>query len=158
VKRIRIFSAFLVLAVLAALAIAIGTSRHAVRTVYAQSGCSDATLSSNYAFRISGFTSKNVANGNPLPVAVVGVLTFDGAGNVSTHYTDMSPGKPAYIAVQGTGSGTYAVSSDCTGSISFTAGDAAGLDANMVIIGGGMEGFAAFTTPFVIDVMVFKKQ
>jgi hypothetical protein len=157
-KRIGIASALLALGVLAALAIVTSTSKNGVRAVYAQSGCSDATLAGNYAFRISGFTSKNVANGNPLPVAVVGVLAFDGTGNFSTHYTDMSPGKPTYIALEGTGSGTYAVNSDCTGSISFTAGDAAGLDANMVIIGGGMEGFAAFTTPFVISVMDFKKQ
>jgi hypothetical protein len=153
----RILSAFLAFAVLAALTIVATTSKYTVHRVYAQSGCSLATLTGNYAFSQPGFTPKN-AMGIPLPIAVVGVSTFDGAGNVSATFTDMSPGKPTYIAVQGTGAGTYTVNSDCTGSASFTSGSAAGETLNMVIIGGGTEVFGINTTPFVIATADFKKQ
>jgi len=45
-----------------------------------------------------------------------------------------------------TGSGTYTVNSDCTGSASFTAGDAAGLTSNLAVIGGGTEVFGVVTS------------
>lgn len=147
----------LALASLTVLATLTVSSKHAVAPVYAQSGCDLSTLTGNYAFRQPGFTSKNV-KGTPLPIAVGGVATFDGAGNFSATFTDMSPGKPTYIATQGNGAGTYTVNSDCTGSISFTSGTAAGITANLVIIGGGTEVFGVNTTPFVIATADFKKQ
>ncbi len=156
-KRVRILSALLTLAVLAALAIVTTTSKHGVRAVYASTGCTDATLTGNYAFSQSGFTTKNTM-GSPLPAAAMGVFTLDGAGNFSVTYTDMSPGKPAYIPVQATSSGTYIVNSDCTGSISVTTGQAAGLTYNTVIIGGGTEMFAIGTTPFYIVTFDAKPQ
>jgi hypothetical protein len=149
----------LALAVLAALAILFGTSKHAVLPVYAQNGCSLATLTGNYAFSQSGFEPKG-AQGNPLPFANVGVSTFDGGGNVSVTYTDVSPGKPVgyRVPLLGSGSGTYTVNSDCTGSASFISGNAAGITINFVIIGGGTEAFAINTTPFIIATSDFKKQ
>jgi hypothetical protein len=153
----RIVRSSSALAVLAALTLVTITSRRAVRPVYAQNGCSLASLTGNYAFSHSGFTSKNL-KGNPLPAAAVGVFTFDGAGNFSANFTDMSPGKPTYIAVQGTGSGSYTVNSDCTGSAAFTTGSVAGLTFNLVIIGGGIEAFGIDTTPFLIATTDFKKQ
>jgi|SRR5215469_1246240 len=155
----RILSALLTLAVFAALAIVTTTSEHSVRAVYAQSGCSVATLSGNYAFTQPGFTTKNTMGLNPLPLAVVGVSAFDGAGNVSVTFTDQGPGKPSYIPVHNvTGSGTYSVNSDCTGSITGTSGGAAGITFDIVIIGGGTEVFGINTTPFVIATADFKKQ
>jgi hypothetical protein len=143
----RILSVLLTLAAAAAL----------VPAVHAQ--CTNATLTGNYAFSQTGFIS-NAQKGNPLPAANVGVSTFDGAGNVSATYTDMSPGKPGGYGtpIQGTGSGTYTVNSDCTGSASFTSGDAAGITLNMVIISGGTEVFSINTTPLVILTADFKKQ
>ena len=153
----RIVSLLLALAVLAALTLLAMTSRRVARPVYAQSACSLTSLTGNYAFSHSGFTSKNV-QGNPLPAAAVGVFTFDGSGNFSATYTDMSPGKPTYIPLQGTSSGTYTVNSDCTGSAAFTSGNVAGLTFNLVIIGGGTEAFGIDTTPFLIATSDFKKQ
>lgn len=156
----RIVSGLLALAALAALVIVATTSKRIVRPAYAQSGCSLATLSGNYAFSQPGFISSSM-KGSPLPIAVVGVSTFDGAGNVSVTYTDMSPGKPGGYSnpIQGaTGSGTYTVNSDCTGSASFTSGDAAGITLNLVIIGGGTEVFSINTTPLVIATADWKKQ
>jgi hypothetical protein len=158
-KRFRIFSAFLALAVLAALVIVTTTSKHTVRRVYAESGCSHATLTGKYAFSQPGFVT-TAEKGSPLPIAVVGVSTFDGVGNVSATFTDMSPGQPGgyRTPIQGNGSGTYTVNSDCTGSISFTSGDIAGSTDNIVIIGGGTEVFGINTTPLVIATSDFKKQ
>lgn len=156
----RIVKRLLALALLAPLVIIATTSKRIVRPVYAQSGCSLATLTGNYAFSQQGFIS-NSMKGNPLPFANVGLATFDGAGNFSATYTDMSPGKPGGYStpIQGaTGSGTYTVNSDCTGSISITSGDAAGIALNLVIIGGGTEVFGINTTPLVIGSSDWKKQ
>jgi hypothetical protein len=143
----RILSVLLTLAAAAAL----------VPAVHAQ--CTNATLTGNYAFSQTGFIS-NSQKGNPLPIAVVGVLTFDGAGNVSATYTDMSPGVPGgyKTPIQGTGLGTYTVNSDCTGSAAFTSGDAAGITLNLVIISGGTEVFGINSTPQVIATLDLKKQ
>jgi len=148
----------LALAVSATLVVVATNWKHSVKAVHAQGGCSLATLTGNYAFSQSGFEAKNV-KGSPLPFAVMGVSTFDGAGNFSITYTDMSPGKPTYIPIQGaTASGTYTVNSDCTGSLSVTAGAAAGLTANMAIIGDGTEVFSIITNPFIIATADWKKQ
>jgi hypothetical protein len=152
-KRIRIASALLALAVLAALAIVTTTSKHSVRAVYASSGCTDAALNGNYAFSSSGFTNTNkTTNGSELPQALVGTLTFDGAGNFSTGYTQVLNGT-SFTAQ--TNSGTYTVNSDCTGSLTFTVGNAA---ANTVIIGGGTEVFGIFIINGVTETFDAKHQ
>lgn len=156
----RILSPLLTLAFLGSILAVATTSERTVRAVYAGGGCSVANLSGNYAFNQSGFEAKNTM-GAPLPFANVGVSTFNGAGNVSAVFTDMSPGKPDGYGtpLQGaTGSGTYTVNSDCTGSISVTSGDAAGITFNIVIIGGGTEVFGINTTPFIIATADMKRQ
>jgi hypothetical protein len=134
----------LAVAALAALVIAITTSRHAVRAVYASTGCTDATLTGNYALSISGFTTQRAPSGSEVPFAIVGVETFDGAGSTSASYTLVVNGK---LSDAQTTSGTYTVNSDCTGSISFVAGDAAGVTENLAIIGSGTELFGIVTSP-----------
>jgi hypothetical protein len=156
VKRIRIYSALLALAVLAALAIVITTSKHGVRAVYASTGCTDATLTSNYAFTLSGFvTPQRETTGNEVPVAAVGVFTFDGAGNFSAILSYSINGK---IVAGDTSSGTNTVNGNCTGTLSFTTGDVAGSNFNMVIIGGGAEAFAISTLPGITQTVDLKKQ
>lgn len=154
----KIIGLSLAVAVCAALFVLSSSSRHGVPVVHAQSGCGVASLSGNYAVSQSGFEPKSHEKGNPLPFATLGLATFDGAGNFSITYTDMSPGQPTYIAVQGNGSGTYTVNSDCSGSISVTAGDAAGLTLNLEIIGGGSEVFGISTTPFIIANSDWKRE
>ena len=151
-------SVSLALAVSAALFLLLPISKHGVPVVHAQSGCGLASLSGNYAVSQSGFEPKSHQKGNPLPFATLGLATFDGAGNFSITYTDMSPGQPSYIPVQGNGSGTYVVNSDCSGSISVTAGDAAGLTLNLEVIGGGTEVFGISTTPFIIANSDWKRE
>jgi hypothetical protein len=155
-KQIRIFSVLLALAVLAALAIVTTTSRHTVRAVYASTGCTDATLTGNYAFTLSGFTTPNKSTtGGEVPAAAVGVFTFDGAGNLSTTLTVSLNGA---IEVGDTSSGTYTVNRDCTGTLSLTAGDITGYTVNLVILGSGTEAFAVSTVPGVTQTLDLKKQ
>src|SRR5579859_1379649 len=115
----RIVSGLLAVAVLAALVIVATTSKRIVRPVYAQSGCTNATLTGNYGFiQPSGFIAPgHSVNGAEVPWEGVGVLTFDGAGNFSANYSVSVNGN---VFTNQTGSGPYAVNSDCTGSASFT--------------------------------------
>src|SRR5262249_52360434 len=82
-----------------------------VRSVHAQSGCSDATLSGNYRFiykgdDASGHRGKGLNN---QPQAAVGVLTLDGSGGASFSYTVVSNGSPTSTSVPDTG--TYTLNS-----------------------------------------------
>jgi hypothetical protein len=154
----RIVNTLSALAVLAAMVIVATTSTHCVRPVYAQTGCSLASLNGDYAFSQQGSEPAGVT-GPLLPFAVVGVSKFDGAGNVSFAYTDVSPGRPnPYQPLQGTGSGTYTLKTDCTGSASCTSGDCAGVTLNMAVIGGGREVFGINTTRNVVAAIDLKKQ
>ncbi|HVO61007.1 MAG TPA: hypothetical protein VMT53_08725 [Terriglobales bacterium] len=125
-----------------------------VPAVHAQ--CTAATLTGNYGLTFAGFTSRgHSTQGNEVPWVVVGVVTFDGTGNVSLNYAGAINGSP--FANQ-TGSGTYAVSSDCTGSMSFTGGDAAGTHASMVLVSGGSEIFCLITDAGSSATFDLKKQ
>jgi hypothetical protein len=80
-------------------------------------GCTNATLTGEYAFAVTSYTPPGLPNGPPQVVA--GIKTFDGKGNLTqrdyrgdslrtTGQTDFSP--------EGQETGTYTVNSDCTGS------------------------------------------
>jgi len=152
----RIVSALLALAVLAALVIVTTVSKHGVRAVYASTGCTNTTLTGRYAFSGPGFAPPKGRNGTDTwPFADVGVLTFDGAGNVSLSYTEAYNG---VISTGYTGAGTYSVNSDCTGSVSFTSGDAGGATLSFIIIGGGTEAIGINTTNTLTATFDAKKQ
>ncbi len=85
--------------------------------VHAQSGCSVATLTGNYGVRWQGFDILK-GTAHEVPWAGVGVLTFDGAGNVSISFTQSLNGT---ISTGLTGVGTYTMNSDCTVSTSLRA-------------------------------------
>jgi hypothetical protein len=156
----RIVTAFLALAVLAAVVTLSTTSKHTVPAVYAQSGCSNATLTGNYPFVYKGFDAPgtNSNNGmNNTPVAAVGVLAFTptngNAGTVILRYTFVSNGK---VGTEGVGDGgTYTVNSDCTGTLTDTT---QGLHWNIVTVGGGAELFAIQTDASFTDTLEAKKQ
>ena len=57
-----------------------------------------------------------------------------------------------------TTSGTYNVNSDCTGSITYTAGVASGETQDMVIVSGGTEIFGIDALPSTTATFVAKKQ
>lgn len=75
---------------------------------------SNASLQGDYTFLGNRWTGDvNAPQGG-----VIGVMTFDGAGNFTESYTGMVNGSP----VTGTFTGTYTVNSDGTGTISFSSG------------------------------------
>jgi opacity protein-like surface antigen len=152
----RIVSAFLALAVSATLVFVVTGWKHGVTAVHAQGGCSVATLSGNYGFTSSGFATPNRSvKGTEIPFAVVGGGNFDGAGNFSVTYTLATRGG---ISQGLTASGNYTVNSDCTGTATFTAGAAAGITENMVIVSGGAEVFQIITTPSFTVTFDVKKE
>jgi hypothetical protein len=151
----RTLSVLVSLAILAALLLLTTISKQGVPVVYAQSGCTVATLTGPYAVSAPGFISPGASiKGAQVPLAAVGVFVFDGTGNWSTTYTLAINGEiiPGVIA-----SGTYSVNSDCTGAITYTAGGHTP-NFNMVIIGGGKEIFGIETTPGFTGTFDAKKQ
>src|SRR6266581_1416533 len=114
----RILSVFLALVVSAALVVVATSWKHSVTAVHAQGGCSNATLTGSYAFIYSGANAPghSVTGKNTFGNAAVGVLTFDGAGNLpSITYTVVFNGHASSTSVPDTG--TYTVNSDCTGTL-----------------------------------------
>ena len=121
-------------------------------TVHAQ--CSNATLTGSYAFNHLGFETRfHPPTGNELPFADVGVLTFDGVGNLSVTTTfvfDGGGGQPF-----GPATGTYTVNSDCTGTI--TVPDAF-TTFNIVTVSHGAEFLGIQTDIGVTNTIDGKKQ
>jgi hypothetical protein len=85
-----------------------------VLALSAQASFSNGSLRGGYSF----LTNRWTADVNTNEDAVVGVMTFDGAGNVTVSYTAISGG----VVTTGTGGGTYAVNSNGTGVINLTGG------------------------------------
>jgi hypothetical protein len=125
----------------------------AVTAVHAQ--CTNATLTGNYGVILQGFTTFKGPN-NEVPIAVAGLVTFDGAGNASISWSSAFNGA---ISTGLNSSGPYTVNSDCTGSWAITKGDSAGLfSSNLVIISGGAEVFGLDTAPANTISFELKKQ
>lgn len=155
----RTISLLLTIAMLAAVATLVPAVKHhftVLPVVHAQSGCTDATLTGNYAIIWSGFaTPSNSTTGNEVPWAGAGVVKYDGVGNFSASWTNALNGR---ILTGLTAAGTYTVNSNCTGSLSFTNGDVTDVTANIVIVGGGAEVFAIDTTAGATLALDLKKQ
>ena len=115
----------------------------------------NASLTGNYGITSSGFAAQGKGlSGNEAPWALVGVIAFDGAGNFSSTWTYASNG----VINRGfTGSGTYTVNPDCTGSSVFTSGPA-GFSFDVVIVSGGAEVFLIATSPGNTITFDLKKQ
>jgi hypothetical protein len=63
-----------------------------------------------------GFSRNGTAGFGSVSAAAVGVISFDGAGNISGHDTTSVNGN----IIRRTFIGTYTLSSDCTGSLTIT--------------------------------------
>jgi hypothetical protein len=117
-------------------------------TGYAKNGCSVSTLKGNYAVTFSGFMVLDT----PQPFYGEGLVTFDGAGNLSGSLNASLNGVPAlnipYTA-------TYTVNPDCTGMATGTNGSDS---LAFVILDDGSEILATdISAPDTIN-SVFKKQ
>jgi len=76
-----------------------------VPAVYADGGCSNATLNGTYGGHAWDF--------GKFPGVLMGIFTFDGAGNWTDKFSSSSNG---HISRWAKNTGTYTVNSDCTGS------------------------------------------
>ena len=154
----RTISALLVTAALAAVVMLAPTAKQhmtSLPVVHAQSGCSDATLTGNYAVVYTGFGTRGHTSKGPTntPGAVVGVLTLDGSGNSMATYTAAFNGSISSTSTPDVG--TYTVNSDCTGNTTDTT---AGIHFNFAIAGGGAEILAIQTDPGNTATFDAKKQ
>ena len=75
-------------------------------------GCGLQTLKGTYAFKNEGWFPGQAGQPPRIPAAFVGVMTFDGAGNVSLTETGSIDG---FVLRNGFPGGTYTVNPDCTG-------------------------------------------
>jgi hypothetical protein len=85
--------------------------------------CSNASFKGSYGASCGGFVGDS-------PLAVIGVLTADGNGNISGVETLSVNG---VITSGVTLTGTYTVNADCTGSIETTAPDGAVTDHDFIL-------------------------
>ncbi len=88
---------------------------------------SNASLSGSYVYTISGFDLGN--NGTPYREA--GVFTVDGNGNITSGTDDFTEGASGISPANATG--TYSISSDGTGTLSFNLNGVAGSGPNFYI-------------------------
>src|SRR6266852_2823652 len=140
--KIRVAIGTLV-AVAALIALRAGFPSGTLPTVHAQEvdleGCSAATLHGRYGLTFSGYGT-NGAVPAPItafiPVAGVGLVTFDGNGNLSAAETVSNGGSVFPVNLPG----NYTVNSDCTGSLT-----TANAHLNLVIVRNGREILAVNT-------------
>jgi len=153
--KIRVAIGTLV-AVAALIALRAGFPSGTLPTVHAQEvdleGCSAATLHGRYGLTFSGYGT-NGAVPAPItafiPVAGVGLVTFDGNGNLSAAETVSLGGLIQPVNLPG----TYTVNSDCTGTLT-----TANAHLNLVIVRNGREILAVNTDPGRVVVDNFVKE
>lgn len=73
--------------------------------------CGNATLEGKYAYIGDGFVPGGPPPAPLVPFAVAGIMTMDGAGNISNNATASNNGQ----ILQNVSYGTYNINADCTG-------------------------------------------
>lgn len=97
----------------------------AMSALSAQASFSNTSLKGSYGVLANRWT----VNASDSESALVGVMTFDGAGNVTLAFTIVSDG----VESTGNAGGTYSVSSNGTGTIKFTTGFTNEVDYDIVV-------------------------
>lgn len=138
--------------VVAAVVVFSTTSKNGVQMVHAQGGCSLASLKGNYGFTSAGFSATSTHGTAQFPVAAVGVVTFDGAGNATGSFTASFNGK---ANPESPYTGTYTMNSDCSGLLTSTDGAD---DFAFVIVSGGADVLLTDVSPGTTSSAELKKQ
>jgi hypothetical protein len=87
--------------------VVVGTARRAP----ANSGCSNATLHGSYGIRATGTILSGPATG---PTALVGIVDYDGDGQLVASLTQRVSGAAGPATVSNQFTGTYSVNPDCS--------------------------------------------
>jgi hypothetical protein len=130
----------------------LGSKRHRgiLGKVYAHDGCNLRTLRGGYGAATDGLItaggSPPVSTSATIPIAVMSRQTFDGAGNFSTSNTSNLGG----LVFTATGSGTYTVNADCTGTITALLTNGETIHSSFVIVDGGRQLLSVSTDSFVV--------
>jgi hypothetical protein len=124
------------------------------RSIQAEPSCSNASLSGSF-----GYTNNGTILGGPDagPFGGVGRQTFDGKGNTEATAAVSVNGNIAHATIKG----TYAVNSNCTGSMTLVGSAGSQTFTNhveFVVIHGGTEFRAINTDPGSVITTVGKKQ
>ncbi len=98
-----------------------------------QSACSNASINGLYGFSIGGFFIDS--NGNSDNYADTGQLTFNGSGALSINDTVSEGGNITSRSI----SGTYSLSSNCTGTAVFTDPNLGTFNMNISLVSGGQQ-------------------
>jgi hypothetical protein len=111
--------------------------------------CGDGTLVywSPFSIQWSGYTTRS---GAQVPWVGTGTISFDELGDVWTNYTSSVNG---VIYTDQSAAGKFKVNKNCTGTLTFTSGDAAGFTATFVVTFGG--GYNIGTDTTAGDTMTF---
>jgi hypothetical protein len=110
-----------------------------VPAAYADGACTNAMLSGKYSFKYSGWLPTIDKKGrlvlpNSMIVDIVGVATFDGAGNFTASWNFCGNG----ACSNGSQNGTYSVNSDCSGAATLGSGQNAA-NYGLAISNGGSQ-------------------
>ncbi|HEY6126937.1 MAG TPA: hypothetical protein VIW23_02030 [Candidatus Acidoferrum sp.] len=117
--------------------------------------CSNATLQGSFGYTSTGTLLPVYAQHFAGPFAEVGRQTFDGSGNTSATATLSANGNILKVTIQG----TYAVNSDCSGSMTLNVSPlGVTVHADFVIVSSGIEFRAIGTDSGVVESRVYKKQ
>ena len=113
-------------------------------------GCSLSTVKGNYGVLGSGTSAGE-------PLTAVGLLTLDGAGNLTYAVTENAAG----YMVSGTFPGTYTLSSNCTGTVTIPEAPSGSLTFAAVVVDGGQQiyimGATTSVPPPIFQTAVAKK-
>jgi hypothetical protein len=132
------------------IALAVALTVGAVPRAHAQDGCTLVTLKGSWGFLLNG-TIIQVPPVPNFPIAIVGVIHFDGASNFTRDERAVVNGHvfpPEHIT------GTYTVSDDCTG----TTLDNAGRTSQFTIVSNRKEMFTVGTSEGSVITVIAKKQ
>ena len=105
--------------------------------------CHAQTLKGTYGYQMSA-----TFPGAPRPVVGIGVFTFDGEGRWSSADTTNANG----VIFHGGISGTYSVSSDCTGSAPYEWAPGVGGTVHFVVVDNGKELLATEKGPAAVTI------
>jgi hypothetical protein len=136
-----IISATLLAASIAML-IVLGTPAHA----RARAGCSDASLQGNYGVQGTGAAVSGPLEG---PVAFIGLLTFDGAGQLAGNLSvRLNSASGPTTQIKAPIVGRYTVNADCTGEDTWTNPVTGNFNTHQfVIVDNGQQVLFLVTTP-----------